>query len=76
MVGVIDSITKDFSDSIIVSLRAPNQFMPSMAYLGSSSSGQAGQLQKGQGITLLCTGGGMMMGRPVLRECTVTAVSQ
>lgn len=74
--GVVDSITKDFTEAVIVSLRAPNQFMPSMAYLSSSGAGVAGQLRKGQGVRVLCTGGGMLLGRPVLRECTVTAVGK
>lgn len=74
--GDIHSITKDAFDSVIVSLQSPNQFMPSRAYLASGSVGAAEYLRRGQGVKMTCTGGGMIMGSPVLRDCTVTATRQ
>jgi len=65
--GKVAGIDKDFTDTVIVKLRTPNQFMDVMAY--GVAPDVAGSLRKGQPLTLTCRGEGLVMGSPVLRRC-------
>ena len=69
--GTVQSIDKDFMDDIIVSLTTANMFMPVRANLDDSEKSKAASLSKGQTIKVLCTGGGMVIGNPQLRDCTI-----
>lgn len=68
--GEVTKIDKDFMDDIIVNLRSGNQFMSTHAYVDDSEKRTAARLSKGETVTLRCQGGGMIIGSPVLRECT------
>ena len=69
--GVLASIDKDFTDSVVLQLRTPNEFMPVHAALKDSETQKAAALSKGGKTTLLCRGGGMVIGSPVLSDCTI-----
>jgi len=68
--GEVAKIDKDFMDDIVVNLRSGNQFMATHAYVEDSEKSAAKHLSKGDTVTLRCTGGGMIIGSPVLRDCT------
>jgi hypothetical protein len=68
--GTVETIDKDFLNNIIVRLKVPGQFLGIHCDLEDSEKSKAMSLQKGQAITLQCTGGGRVVGSPVLRKCT------
>lgn len=72
VVGRVTSINKDFLDKVYVSLATPNEFMNVEAHLNEESESEAAALQRGEVITLVCTGGGMIVGSPMLRDCSIT----
>jgi hypothetical protein len=67
--GTIQSIDKDAFDDIVVQLRTGNEFMPAHAYLGNEHENLAASLNKGQKVTWQCTGGGLIIGSPILKDC-------
>lgn len=67
--GSVMDITKDIFDNVSVSLRTPNEFMPARAQVEESEHQKAGALSRGQQVTLACSGGGMLVGSPVLDDC-------
>ena len=69
--GVVDSINKDFTDSIYVALSTFNEFESVHADLNSDYQSDAASLHKGQLITVRCEGGGMVVGSPILRGCSI-----
>ena len=66
----LQSVDKDFLDDIIVRLATSNQFMGAMAKMEDSEKSQASRLRKGEKVTVLCEGGGIVIGTPSLRDCT------
>lgn len=69
--GRVDSIDKDFMDGLVIRLRSSNPYMTTMANLNKKQENVAAQLRKGAEIDMRCTGGGMVIGSPVLRDCWV-----
>ena len=69
--GEVSSIDKDFLGDIVLRLVTPNPYMAVMATLQSSEKSRAAQLSKGSSVSVLCTGGGMIVGSPSLRKCSV-----
>jgi hypothetical protein len=69
--GNIDSINKDAFNNVSVMLRSPNEFMPVHATLKDSQTSRAGNLAKGQSVVVTCMGGGMIVGTPILQDCTI-----
>lgn len=69
--GRVDGITKDFLDNAIVTLRTQNKFMSARAQMDQSGLGQVAQLKRGQEAVLLCVGGGLLLGSPVLDRCRI-----
>lgn len=67
--GIVDSIDKNAFNDVYVSLRSPNEFMPVHATLKSSQVSIAGNLTKGQQVVVNCTGGGRLVGTPILNDC-------
>lgn len=68
--GTVQSVDKDFLDSIIVRLATSNQFMGAMARMEDGEKSQASRLRKGEKVAVLCEGGGIVIGTPSLRDCT------
>lgn len=69
--GRVDSIDKNFLDELVVRLRSSNPYMTTMAELDKEQEDVAARLRKGAEIDMRCTGGGMVVGSPVLRKCWV-----
>lgn len=70
--GSVQSINKDFADGTYVQLRTDNEFMGVHANLEKSEVAAAAGLARGQQISVVCTGGGMLVGSPILRECQIS----
>ena len=68
--GIVSSIDKDFMDQVVIRLATDNEFESVDANLQKSEASQASQLEKGQMVRVSCTGGGMVIGSPVLNDCT------
>jgi len=73
--GMVTSIRKDMFDKIYVSLATPNEFMNVQAHLDKGSESQAASLQRGEVINVVCTGGGMILGSPMLEKCSFASAS-
>jgi tRNA_anti-like len=68
--GVVASINKDFRDKIYIQLAALSKFESVQAHLDEGNESNAAALQRGQSVSLLCTGGGMIIGSPMLEKCS------
>ena len=69
--GTVDSIDKDFMDDIVVRIKSDNMFMSIMANVDDSEKSAAARLAKGGPVTVVCEGGGLIVGSPVLNDCTI-----
>jgi len=72
--GSLDSINKDIFNNGYLVLHDGNEFEGVHATLTDDSMKSAGRLSPGQEITLICTGQGMIVGSPVLKECDMVDV--
>lgn len=68
--GTVASIDKDFLGGLVLRLSIPNEFMSTMCSMHKSDASSLAQLSKGESVRVLCTGGGMTIGSPSLRDCT------
>lgn len=68
--GKVQSIDKDFLDNVIVRLRSPNQFMATHANFAEEERERVARLSKGDSILVNCVVDGLLLGSPVLRNCT------
>ena len=71
--GRVTSINKDFTDEIYVLLDTSNMFENVHAALNSDETATAATLTKGDAITLLCTGEGMVIGSPIVKDCSISS---
>lgn len=69
--GTVHSIDKDATDSIVIRLSTPNEFMSVAAEVDDSQKAAAKALKKGQNLVVACKGGGMVIGSPQLRNCKI-----
>jgi tRNA_anti-like len=70
--GVVDSIAKDFMDYPSVRLRTGNSFMKVHAQFDKGRhDGALSGLNPGQTITVRCTGDGLTLGSPMLKDCSI-----
>ncbi|MCS2162959.1 OB-fold putative lipoprotein [Scandinavium sp. H11S7] len=67
--GVVESIDKDFTDSIIIGFQTDNQFMPARMEMKDSEKPTAIALKKGQQVTVICERMSRVMGSPSGRDC-------
>jgi hypothetical protein len=67
--GIVVEIRKDFLNNIIVELGSSNQFETVDAYMVPAESANAAALRKREDVTVACTGGGMVVGSPELKDC-------
>lgn len=67
--GTVTSIDKDFLDNIVVRLQTANQFQSVMATVREAEKSAAAKLKKGQKLTVVCKGRGMVVGSPSLDDC-------
>jgi len=68
--GKIESINKDIGDDVYVSLSA-NDEMLSDVQCHLSEPGKAAELKKGQTVTIMGTGEGMIISIPQLKDCSI-----
>lgn len=71
IVGSLVSINRDFLDKPYLMLRAPNEFMGVHADLRESQATLAAGLSRGQRVSLVCEGNGMIVGSPMLKDCVI-----
>jgi hypothetical protein len=69
--GTVASIDSDFMDDAQVQLATSNEFMSAMASGDDEFNSAAATLSKGQAVTLLCRGGGEVIGSPMLNDCVI-----
>lgn len=69
MTGIVESISSDMMDEPVVQLATGNEFQSVNAR--GLPKAVAGNLSKGQSITLNCKGGGEIVGSPVLDDCSL-----
>ncbi len=67
--GVVSSINKSFDGSVWVGLRDGDPIGVVQATVLTSQDQRAAALSKGNEVTLLCVGDGMMLGSPMLSHC-------
>jgi len=67
--GVVQSIDKDFTDSIVVLLASNNDFMPARFGMEQTEKSKAASLRKGQTATIICERMTFLMGSPSGRSC-------
>ncbi|WP_380177662.1 hypothetical protein [Kalamiella sp. sgz302252] len=67
--GTVQSIDKDFSDSIIIRLKTANQFMPASMQMLDSEKNTALTLKKGSQIEVVCQRMARVVGTPSGRRC-------
>jgi tRNA_anti-like/TonB C terminal len=72
MVAIVGSIKKDAFGETYLTLPATSDFEEVQAKLQTSEVAQAGRLLRGDQVTLLCHGGTMIIGTPMLEDCTFT----
>lgn len=71
VVGLVISIDKDAFDNMIVRLDTKVPFQEVHATMKDSEKSKVAQLSKGQVGSFICRGGGMIVGSPVVDDCTV-----
>ncbi|VTU36138.1 OB-fold protein [Variovorax sp. PBL-E5] len=64
--GRLESISKDFADDPYLSIQSGNEFESVRANFDKSAIAELATLQRGQIVTLHCTGGGMVVQSPML----------
>ena len=71
--GKLESISAGIGDEPYLVLKTGKQFDMDrpQAHLAKSDQGKAADLKKGQTITLICVGGGEVMGTPMLSDCVI-----
>lgn len=65
--AVVESVNKDFKDAVWVGLKTDNQFMP--VHAEGFSAAQVYDLRRGSVVAIICTGAGMIIGSPFLKNC-------
>jgi len=70
MTGIVQSIDKDFTDSIIISLKTDNEFMPARLKMKDSQKAAAIALKKGKQVVIMCENMSRIIGAPSGRNCS------
>jgi hypothetical protein len=68
--GAVESINKNAFGEIYVVLADGNEFSGVQAKLQGSEVAQAGRLSRGEEVTVVCKGATMIIGTPMLEDCT------
>ena len=69
--GTVHSVSSDFMDRAVVSLKTSNEFSPVRATGDKAFTRTAASLAKGSSVVLRCTGDGEIIGSPTLDDCTI-----
>lgn len=68
--GIVQDITKNFTDDVVLKLESGNRFMPVSLSMEGSEKSQASKLRKGQKITVTCEKMQLFIGAPSGNNCT------
>ncbi|EKG5202693.1 OB-fold putative lipoprotein [Escherichia coli] len=68
--GIVQDITKNFANDVIVRFESGNQFMPASLSMEDTERLRATKLKKGQKITIICEKMQLFIGSPSGRNCT------
>ncbi|MCW6548609.1 OB-fold putative lipoprotein [Yersinia ruckeri] len=68
--GIVQSIDKDFTDSIVIRLKTDNEFMPASMTMNDSEKQIALGLKKGQKVVIKCKRMTRIIGSPAGSKCT------
>jgi len=69
--GVIDELRTTFLDEAVIDLKTQNKYSSIHAYISDSYKIRVADLNKGDTITIVCEGDGMILGSPILKSCYV-----
>ncbi|MBE0446027.1 OB-fold protein [Psychrobacter sp. FME5] len=69
--ATVSSIDSGFSDNAIVQLNTGNDFQSVSAEGDETFTDIASTLNKGQEVTMICQGGGEIIGSPMLDNCVI-----
>lgn len=67
--GVVQSIDKDFTGSVVVLLQSGNDFMPARFGMEETEKSKASRLIKGQAVSITCDKMMFLIGSPSGRSC-------
>ncbi|PLI44067.1 hypothetical protein B6J47_29365 [Klebsiella pneumoniae] len=67
--GVVQSIDKDFTGSVVVLLQSGNEFMPARFGMEETEKNKAASLRKGQTVSILCEKMMFLIGSPSGSRC-------
>lgn len=68
--GIVQDITKNFTDDVVLKLESGNRFMPVSLSMVGSEKPQASKLRKGQKIVVTCGKMQLFIGAPSGSDCT------
>lgn len=69
LTGVIEGINSGLSNEPYVALRGANMFLSPQAHFENPNVERVATLKKGQKLTLVCEGGGAIVGTPMFKNC-------
>lgn len=67
--GVVQSIDKDFTGSVVVLLQSGNEFLPARFSMEDTEKAKSSKLRKGQEITIICEKMMLLIGSPSGNRC-------
>ncbi|HDU6133106.1 TPA: hypothetical protein RFX09_002915 [Klebsiella aerogenes] len=68
--GIVQDITKNFANDVIVRFESGNRFMPASLSMEDTEKSKASKLKKGQKIAITCEKMQLFIGAPSGRNCT------
>lgn len=68
--GIVQDITKNFTNDVIVRFESGNRFMPTSLSMEDTEKSKASKLKKGQKIAITCEKMQLFIGAPSGRNCT------
>jgi hypothetical protein len=68
--GIVQDITKNFANDVVLKLESDNRFMPVSLSMADSEKAQASKLKKGQKIIVICEKMQLFIGAPSGGNCT------
>lgn len=68
--GIVQDITKNITDDVVLKLESGNRFMPVSLSMEGSEKPQASKLRKGQKIIVTCGKMQLFIGAPLGSGCT------
>lgn len=68
--GIVQDITKNFANDVIVRFESGNRFMPTSLSMEDTEKSKASKLKKGQKIAITCEKMQLFIGAPSGRNCT------